>query len=203
MSLDHAIFHITHVDNLVGIVREGGLWCDKQRIARGLTNTNIGYQHIKARRLDKPVKTSAGGTLGDHVPFNFCPRSVMLFVVYKGHEDFGGGQTEIVHLVSSVSAAVAIGGRWAFTDRHAALDHSLHYDDLAYITELPWPAIGARYWSEVREEKEAEFLFHEFFPWEGIAEVGVMTQATADKATRLIANAAHQPAVKIRPEWYY
>jgi hypothetical protein len=120
---DPSIFHITHVDNLVGILREGGLWCDSQRIARGLFSTNIGHLHIKNRRLQREVITAAGGKLGDYVPFNFCPRSVMLYVVHRGHRSYAGGQDEIVHLVSSVRCAIALGGPWAFSDRHAELEH--------------------------------------------------------------------------------
>ena len=92
---NRAIYHITHANNLEHIVREGRLWCDAQRIARGLTNTNIGYSHIKARRMRHPVTVAAGGTLGDYVPFNFCPRSVMLYVVAQGHENYREGQQAI------------------------------------------------------------------------------------------------------------
>jgi hypothetical protein len=87
---DPPLFHITHVDNLSGILREGGLWCDAERIARHLASTNIGHLHIKNRRLSRPVTTRAGGRLGDYVPFNFCPRSVMLYAVHRGHQDYGG-----------------------------------------------------------------------------------------------------------------
>ena len=72
---NHAIYHITHVDNLVNIVREGRLWCDAQRIAQHMVSMNIGYSHIKARRMRHPVTVAAGSTLGNYVPFNFCPRS--------------------------------------------------------------------------------------------------------------------------------
>jgi ssDNA thymidine ADP-ribosyltransferase, DarT len=108
---DPSIFHITHVENLVGILREGGLWSDAQRIARTLVTTNIGYTHIKNRRLSRPVPTSGGGMLGDYVPFNFCPRSVMLLAVHGGHQDYGGGQEAVVHLVSCVSRATVVGRR--------------------------------------------------------------------------------------------
>lgn len=113
---DPPIYHITHVDNLSGIVREGGLWCDSQRVARKLGSTNIGHAHIKGRRLTRQVDTTAGGMLGDYVPFNFCPRSVMLFAVHKGHKDYTGGQENVVHLISSVRRAVALQRQWAFTD---------------------------------------------------------------------------------------
>lgn len=84
VPVDPFIYHITHVDNLPGILREGGLWSDAQRIARNLMSRNIAHVHIKQRRLGRAVATAAGGTLGDYVPFNFCPRSVMLFVVGAG-----------------------------------------------------------------------------------------------------------------------
>ncbi|MBK6685930.1 MAG: DUF4433 domain-containing protein [Deltaproteobacteria bacterium] len=200
---DPLIFHITHVDNLPGIVGEGGLWCDRERIARQLGNTNIGHAHIKQRRLMRPVTTRAGGSLGDYVPFNFCPRSVMLFAVHKGHQDYTGGQEGVVHLVSSVSRAVALGRAWAFTDRHAELGHALHFDDLANLSEVPWHVMGERYWSGVKEERQAEFLVYEFFPWTAVTEVGVMTPAAAQGSRAALAAAQHQPTVTIHPDWYY
>lgn len=200
---DPPIFHITHVDNLPGILREGGLWCDRQRIARQLGNTNIGHAHIKQRRLTRAVTTRAGGTLGDYVPFNFCPRSVMLFAVHKGHQDYAGGQENVVHLVSTVGRAVAVGRAWAFTDRHAELAHALHYDDLAKLSEVPWHVMGEQYWSAVKEERQAEFLVHEFFPWTAVAEVEVMTPGAAQRVQMALAAAQHRPAVTIHREWYY
>jgi hypothetical protein len=79
VPLNPPIFHITHVENLPSIVAHGCLWSDSQRIARNLETTNIGYSHIKQRRLNRLVTAGVGGKLGDYVPFNFCPRSVMLF----------------------------------------------------------------------------------------------------------------------------
>lgn len=200
---DPSIFHITHADNLQGILREGGLWCDRQRIARQLGNTNIGHTHIKQRRLTRAVTTRAGGTLGDYVPFNFCPRSVMLFAVHKGHQDYAGGQENVVHLVSTVGRAVAVGRAWAFTDRHAELAHALHYDDLAKLPEVPWRVMGEQYWGAVKEERQAEFLVHEFFPWSAVVEVAVMTAGAAQRVQTALAAAPHRPAVTIHREWYY
>src|SRR5882672_2037233 len=127
------IFHITHVDNLASIVAHGCLWSDAQRIARKLVTTNIGYSHIKQRRLNRLVTAGSGGKLGDYVPFNFCARSVMLFVVSRGHADYAGGQDEIVHLVSSVNTATALGNVWAFTDRHADLAYASYFGSRAKL----------------------------------------------------------------------
>jgi hypothetical protein len=200
---DPPIFHITHADNLANILREGGLWCDAQRIARGFGHTNIGHRHIKQRRLSRPVMTRAGGTLGDYVPFNFCPRSVMLYVVHRGHQGYGGGQERIVHLVSSVQVAVALGRPWAFTDRHADLAHALHFDDLQDLHAVPWDVMNLSYWAEVKEERQAEFLVHRFFPWTAVTSIAVMTRAIAAHVRHIIENTAHRPPITVEPRWYY
>jgi len=200
---DPLIYHITHVDNVPGILREGGLWSDAQRIARNLVSTNIGHVHIKQRRLNRPVMTRAGGKLGDYVPFNFCPRSVMLYVVGRGHGDYSGGQADIVHLVSRVSIATNLGRPCAFTDRHAELAHALHFDDLARLGEVPWHVMDEQYWSSVREERQAEFLVHEFYPWTAVFEVAAMTAPVAQRVQQAIHASQHHPTVSIRPQWYY
>jgi hypothetical protein len=166
-------------------------------------NTNIGHTHIKQRRLTRSVDAGSGGTLGDYVPFNFCPRSVMLFAVHKGHRDYTGGQEDIVHLVSTVRGAISLGRAWAFTDRHAELGHALHFDDLAKLSEVRWDAMAERYWNTVKEERQAEFLVHEFFAWTAVLEVGVMTPEAAQRVQAMLASAPHQPPVTPHRDWYY
>lgn len=47
------IYHITHVDNLAGIVADGALWSDAVMVARGGPTTMIGMSDIKRRRLEE------------------------------------------------------------------------------------------------------------------------------------------------------
>jgi len=199
------IYHITHVDNLPGIIGAGCLWSDAQRISQGFGNTNIGYSHIKARRMAHAVTVSKGGTLGSYVPFNFCPRSVMLYVVSRGHENYNQGQTPIVHLVSSTAAIVASGRPWAFTDRHADLGYSNQYDSLSDLDNVDWSVMPEHYWSEPekKEKRQAEFLVHDYCPWEAIHEIVVINQEVKDRVETALAGAAHKPAVIINRNWYY
>jgi hypothetical protein len=47
------------------------------------------------------VKCHPGTCVGEYVPFYFCPRSVMLYVINKGNHldlQFRDGQSGIVHL---------------------------------------------------------------------------------------------------------
>jgi len=199
------IFHITHVDNLPSIIGAGCLWSDSQRILQSFGNTNIGYIHIKARRMAHAVTVSQGGTLGDYVPFNFCPRSVMLFVVSRGHDDYKQGQTPIIHLVSSTDAIVASGRPWAFTDRHADLVYSNQYDSLDNLDNVDWTVMPEHYWSEPekKEKRQAEFLVHDYCPWEAIQQIVVINQEVKNKVEAALIGSQHKPTVKISRNWYY
>ncbi len=205
-----SIYHITHVDNLASIIDEDCLWSDSQRNARGLVTTNIGYQHIKQRRLKRQVPVAAEGVLGDYVPFNFCNRSVMLYVVKQGGvQDYDGGQEPIVHLVSSIETAVASGRPCAFTDRHADLGYARYFDNLDELDQVDWSVMPMTYWGgddktkETKETRQAEFLVYQFFPWECIERIGVINQTIAKRVANIIQNSTHQPDVRIEPSWYY
>lgn len=203
---NRAIYHITHAANLEQIVREGRLWCDAQRIARGLSNTNIGYSHIKVRRMRHPVTVAAGGTLGNYVPFNFCPRSVMLYVVAQGHENYREGQQPIVHLVSSIETIRATARPWLFTDRHADLGYANQYDTPDKLGEVDWAVMPLRQWggdTEVKEKRQAEFLVHDWCPWEAIEAIGVIDQSIAERVAAAIAGIGHKPRVEVHRDWYY
>jgi hypothetical protein len=106
------IYHITHVDNLPSIISDDCLVSDAAMIARGGPSASIGMSSIKQRRLTLPVDCHPGDHVGDYVPFYFCYRSVMLFLIYRAnHPDltYRGGQGPIVHLEADLYSVV----RWA------------------------------------------------------------------------------------------
>ena len=84
--------------------------------------TTIGMSHIKQRRLTYQLNSRPGLRVGDCVPFYFCPRSIMLYVIHMANSpelDYRGGQGPIVHLEADLHEAVdwaeRHGRRWAFT----------------------------------------------------------------------------------------
>ena len=77
------IYHIVHVDRLPSIIADGYLWCDAEILRRVPPGTTIGMSSIKQRRLNELTLTSHSGLpVGDCVPFYFCSRSVMLYLIY-------------------------------------------------------------------------------------------------------------------------
>ena len=80
------IYHITHVNNLASIVADNYVEADGRRIRRGGGQTSIGMTEIKRRRLNEIAVSCHPDTMaGDYVPFYFCPRSIMLYILHMGN----------------------------------------------------------------------------------------------------------------------
>jgi hypothetical protein len=206
------IYHIVHVDRLASIIADGRLWSDAVVVGRGHVGTTIGMGGIKARRLTLPVDCHPGDHVGEFVPFYFCPRSIMLFVIsYANHPEltYRGGQGPIVHLEADlyevVAWADANGRRWAFTLSNAGALYTQSRARLDQLDQVNWPAVAATDFraADIKEGKQAEFLLHHDFPWELIRRIGVYSAAIAQQATDAMNGAVHRPVVEIRKGWYF
>ncbi len=130
----------------------------------------------------------------------------MLYAVSRGHDDYNGGQYEIVHLRSTANTAISVGSPWTFTDRHAELFYAEYFEDLAELDKLDWNSIRAGYWGgqqNTRECKQAEFLVHHFFRWVAVEEIGVGSAAVESNVASILSSTAHKPTITVRPNWYY
>lgn len=205
------IYHILHVDRLPSVLADGHLWCDAEVARRAPPGTTIGMNTIKQRRLKELTLTSHPGLhVGECVPFYFCPRSIMLYVIHRANHpelSYRGGQVPIVHLEADLSAAVTWADendrRWAFTLSNAGAYYFEDRGDLAQLHELDWRAIRARDWRDKKEGKQAEFLIEQSFPWQLVERIGVMNKTVHARVAHALAGAAHQPLVEVRRDWYY
>lgn len=208
---DPKIYHIFHVDRLDSIVADGCLWCDAEVQRRGLGGTNIGMNDIKRRRLTE-LKLASHPNLfvGDCVPFYFCPRSVMLYLIYKANNQdlqYKGGQGWIIHLEADLRQTVAWaqkqGRRWAFTLSNAGARYFEDRCRLDQLGEINWTAVQARDWRGLQDGKQAEFLIEYQFPWHLVSRIGVSSRGTYTRVLTAVKQAEHQPRVEIKPDWYY
>ena len=199
------------MDRLASIISEGTLWCDAEMANRAETGTTIGIKNIKQRRLTNELNSHPGLRVGDCVPFYLCPRSIMLFVIYKGNYtelEYKGGQGSIVHLEADLRQVVAWadanGKRWVFTSTNAGAGYFEDYSDLHQLNKLDWDAIQANDWAGARKEgKQAEFLMEHSFPWDMVSRIGVHSAGIRGKVLGETQMAKHQPPVEIKPDWYY
>jgi hypothetical protein len=205
------IYHIAHVDRLPSIVADQCLWCDREVLKRAPPGTTIGMTNIKQRRLSE-LTLSSHPTLyvGDCVPFYFCPRSVMLYLIHQANHaelTYRGGQAPIVHFEADLHAVVkwasSHGHRWAFTLSNAASRFFEDRCDLAQLKEVDWSAVQARDWRQCKEGKQAEFLLDTRFPWPLVERIGVENRPTYQRVVHALPPKGHRPAVELCPEWYY
>ncbi|MBU1413598.1 DUF4433 domain-containing protein [Myxococcota bacterium] len=210
VPLHPKIYHITHVDRLASIVADGYLWSDAQIMQRNPTGTTIGMRHIKERRMASELQSHPGLHVGECVPFYFCPRSVMLYVLSQGNHreiSFRGGQDPIVHMEADLHRTVTWANqqnlRWAFTLSNAGSGYFEDRSALANLKDIDWAAVQARDWSTCKEQKQAEFLLEASFPLHLVERIGVHSDRIMNRVQQSLVACAHQPAVEILPEWYY
>ena len=157
------IYHIIHVDRLASIIADGSLWSDAVMVQRQGVGTTIGMSNIKARRLNElSLSCHPDLRVGHCTPFYFCPRSVMLYLIYRRSEElaYKGGQEPIVHLEADLHATIAWAQqnnqRWAFTLSNAGTYYFEDRSDVAKLSNINWDAVQARQWGfAIRQRRQA------------------------------------------------
>ena len=203
------LYHITHGANLQAIIAAGGLLADSEAV-QGAAPTRIGMPEVVARRRQLPVPCHPPTCVGEYVPFYFCPRSVMLYVISRRNHQgltYTGGQRPIVHLEADLRRIVEWADDqqvpWAFTLSNAAEIHAEFRCRLGDLGEVNWAAVRAQQWSGPwKAPKQAEFLVHGYVPWSLIERIGVMDDQVAQRVSGITAGST-TVRVEVRPAWYY
>ena len=206
------IYRIVHVGNLPVILQRGGLHAPNHAPNDGLIYRTIHNVDIQNVRQIRRIPLGLCGTIHDYVPFYFGPRSPMLYQLHTGWvPSYNEGQSPLIYLVSTVQVVVKAGLRWVFSDGHGIAIFTSWFDNLAHLTKVDWDTVYARLWRDTVDDmdrqrrKQAEFLVHEFCPWEVIQEIGVtdgVAQAQVEAILKQF-DTNMRRLVHIRGEWYY
>jgi hypothetical protein len=136
----------------------------------------------------------------------------MLFVIHSAnHPDlaYRGGQGPIIHIESDLRAVIAWAEqnrrRWACSLSNAGARYAQFGSHIDNLSEVNWAAVQARDFrpADVKEGKQAEFLLHEFFPWDLVERIGVIAQGVAQQVISDLQGVGKRPPVLIKPDWYY
>lgn len=207
------IYHILHFDRLPSVIRDGFLFSDAIMNRRSTGGTTIGMSTIKQRRLlELSLASHPGLFVGECVPFYYCPRSVMLYLIHKGNDPglaYRSGQEPIVHLELDLHTVIEWAGksskRWAITTGNAGSRYFDDFSTLSKLRDLDWSAIQARQWSQasVKEAKQSEFLVENQVPWALVSRIGVQNARVQALAQQYLNATGHRPPVEIKLDWYY
>lgn len=202
------LFHITHIENLPIIVQTGGLMCDSRKIELVSPPISIAYEDIKDKRTKKQVLCGPGGCIADYVPFYFAPQSPMLYTISRGNVP-DRRQDDIVYLVSAIEWVVERNLGYIFTDGHPIMAFTSFYDNLDDLANIDWNVMKAKIWHDTdadpdrKRRRQAEFLVHEFLPWELIQYICVMNENAGKAVEEIIDGLEHHPTIFVKRRWYY
>jgi len=206
------IYHITHVNNLARIIESGMIWSDAKRLEHAFECETIGMSGIKQRRMELPVTCYPDTMVGEYVPFYFCPRSVMLYILYaKNHPEltYRGGQLPIVHLEIDMHTAIAWadanGRKWAFSERNAGTYYTNFHTGTDELGTINWNAVAARDFrdSEIKDGKQAEFLLYESMPWHLVERIGVHNTTVSRQVADILSEETPSPVILVERSWYF
>ncbi len=145
MAKIKSLWHITHVENLSSVLKNG-------IYSRGLCNRTMTYRDI----ADPNVVVHHPG---EYAPVFFADNTPMLYVVFKEYE-------QSVVLLEIDTNILRISGV-KFSDGNVTCNDSCTYDDLDDLERLDWGIIYNRrpaYWKKWRRIRAAEVLVPNMIP---------------------------------------
>ncbi len=131
-------------------------------------------------------------------------------MIAKGNHpelSYRGGQEPIIHLEASlletINWAQSNKKRWAFTKSNAGSSYFEDYAQIDDLKQINWSIINATDWDHFREQKQAEFLIENRFPWSLVTRIGVISASIQERVSTIINSGAYQPETIICRSWYY
>ena len=192
-----SLYHITHIENLPGILRDGLLCHRRANPLRDISNADIQYH-----RSDKLVPGLEGLTLHDFVPLFLAPRPPMLSALREMQE-------EIIYLL--ISPDVLLQPQVVFTNGNARSNNTQFHQQIRELVGLDWNLLRARYWNhddptqhrENKRRRSAEVLVPGRLAPVRIDKIWVMTDACCQKVLDVLSNLKFRIPVVVQPEVYY
>jgi hypothetical protein len=97
------------------------------------------------------------------------------------------------------------GVRFAFSNSNAGSFTADFFSDPGELNRINWNAVNSRDFSDrqIKEDKQAEFLIFDSFPWTLVEHIGVFDENRRNLAIQAISQSSHQPTVRVENGWYF
>lgn len=175
-----SLFHITHLDNVAGILRKG-LLCRNRIETLHLPYLDLSDASCQARRSSRDL---GGHTvdLHNYVPLFIEPRNAMLYRLEKTLAECGG-EDDLVILEFSSNPAQWRASLLSDGIASSPATHLFHATDPGGWEALDWDAIRSRSWMDqpnpqvAKRHKMAEVLVHGTLAGRHIKQIWVKSPA--------------------------
>ena len=212
---EQRIYHLTHINNLAGILASGGLLADVSEAWAARPAVDISSAANREKRRATGIAGVEESTVAHFVPFFLSPNATIWDSILTGTEDprlsrdaLFAENFDFVILVSTVKKALEAQagaaeptlGMIAVTDGDAA----------GTLTRFgATPETSDRVLRRLRAQKddsallEAELLVEDAFPFELVTIVAVANDKVRDVVRGILASSGHRPKVAVYPPWFH
>jgi ssDNA thymidine ADP-ribosyltransferase, DarT/Sel1 repeat len=192
--VDFRLFHMTHIDNLMSILRNGIYSHNTAPNYLDISNPDV---NSRRERTDPVHKYS----LHEYVPLYFNPRNAML---YEKQAEY---RSDIVLL--EVTRRVCLSNYTLFTERNAAANGCRFAYCLSDVEKFNWPSIQSRNWATdgvVHVDKKqlmmSECLVYGHIDTEDLVAVHTMNTSMSSKLQSMLTSVQH-PSICFSPSLFF
>ena len=209
------VYHFLHIDNLESVFSSGFLYSDGYIRDHGMQNVCVGMNRLKDRRLTIDIPQFPDLKVGYCVPFYFCVKSVMLYLIKRADSPdlpYKGGQDPIVYLRFDFDRlwewAHVSNLRTLLTSGNASAEMAESYLEKDAVRCLDWKAIRSRYWGGddlLKHRKAAELLVEGWVEAGLVSEIGVISEPYREAVAEIISRYPRfaRIPVNVRRDWYF
>lgn len=187
------LYHMTHKNNLEGILRNG-LKSHNEIRKENVNNVDISDNEVNNRRARR--ETIFNRSIHDYVPLYFNPKNPMLYVRKDIQDDI---------IILAIDPMLLYEDSTLFTNGNAAANATLFYNDIYDLENLD--CINADYWSTFQDGKRircSEALIYPKIGINHIMKIFCSNSYTRDFVKHKIDNFANKEIkVEIEPDLYF
>jgi hypothetical protein len=196
-----SFYYFTYIENLKSIL-ENGILPKNEVIKRNVEYQSFAEETVQARRHCKHITLTnhQNYTIHDVVPLYLVTKTPTLFARRSEQS-----RIIFIRIFAIILQDNAI--EFAFTDGNAASKDSKTYNDMNYLSELPWNILRWNvYWQDYpdgKRKRNSEFMIFPYVPVDYIAEFGVSNAETLCHARDILTSNNCKINVQIQNEWFF
>lgn len=171
---------------------------------------NIGSPELIAKRRQRHIPISPGGTLSDYVPFYFTPFSIMMYNIKTGYQGVTcRPNEEIVICISSQHRIVELNLPFVFTNGHALMVEADFYNNLADLDKIDWLLLQSKDFKRDPNDLykqfryQAEALVHHHVPLHALRAMVCFNDSGCSELETLRDEFNRCLEIRVHPKFYF
>ncbi|WP_349898406.1 DarT ssDNA thymidine ADP-ribosyltransferase family protein [Parafrigoribacterium soli] len=202
---EQRVHHLTHIDNLIGILVDGALHADADAAWQGRPEVDISSPDTRDARRSTHI-AGTGHTVADYVPFFLSPDATIWEGMLARTPDprlapraRALPASEFIMLVTTIKQLVTADGPYPVVADGDAGDARTRF---ATTKEDSEQLLRRLLGSDDGVLLRSELLVAEPVPFERVSLIGVANERARADVRALLAGSAHQPRVAVHPPWF-